>query len=494
MTIKKSIVPKINRLQHTDNLFLVYSMKNSFSLQQRVLLCLACSAIFFEAFDVSIVNLALPLMAADLHISLASAQWVQTVYLLSFGGCLLLGGRLCDYAGSKRIFLAGMTIFAAASLLAAISHQLPLLLLARAGQGFGAALAMPGGISLLSRHFKEEHQHRVAFGIFGAFAAIGFAGGLSLGGLVASAFDWRWIFGINPPIIAGVLITGVIFIPDEKLTARRSLPTGAAIWLTLLLFSYAIHESGDLGWKTFPCLLIVFVSGKLLLRFDQRQVSPFFEKGIYSSPTAIKGLIAFSLLGFSFLPFIAISTLALYEVMGWGVRSAGLLLFPFSIGSALVSAWILPRLFRKAGVANTGLLSLLCLVTGAVLLGAGIYTHNLPWYLAALLLVNSFSIAIGYPALTILSLTGVAPDKQGIAAGLQSAIYTIGSGIGLSVMGLCLRISSQPAVDTASTSTTPSTSASLLWACGVVVLGSGLAVMQLTTRRHNEAQSQNGQH
>lgn len=471
-------------------------MKNSFSLQQRILLWLACSAIFFEAFDVSVVNLALPLMAADLHISLASAQWIQTIYLLSFGGCLLLGGRLCDYAGSKRIFLAGMTIFGVASLLASISHQLPLLLLARAGQGFGAALAMPGGISLLSRHFKEEQQHRVAFGIFGAFAAIGFAGGLSLGGLVASAFDWRWIFGMNTPIIAGVLITGVVFIPGEKVAARRSLPAGTAIWLTLtlLLFSYAIHESGDLGWKTLPCLLVVIVSGILLLRFDQRQVSPFFEKGIYSSPTAIKGLIAFSLLGFSFLPFIAISTLALYEVMGWGVRSAGLLLFPFSIGSALVSAWILPRLFRKTGVANTGLLSLLCLVAGALLLGAGIYTHSLPWYLAALLLVNSFSIAIGYPALTILSLTGVAPDKQGIAAGLQSSIYTIGSGIGLSVMGLCLRISSQPAVDTASRITAPPTSASLLCACGVVVLGSGLAVRQLTARRHNEAQSQNGPH
>src|SRR6201991_1965775 len=445
-------------------------MKKSFSLQQRILLWLACSAIFFEAFDVSIVNLALPLMAADLRISLASAQWIQTIYLLSFGGCLLLGGRLCDYAGSKCIFLAGMTVFGLASLLASISHHLPLLLVARAGQGFGAALAMPGGISLLSRHFKEEHQHRAAFGIFGAFAAIGFAGGLSLGGLVASIFNWRWIFGMNTPIIAGVLITGIVFIPGEKVGVRRSLPAGTAIWLTLtlLLFSYAIHESGDLGWKTLPCLLAGVISGLLLLRFDQRQVSPFFERGIYSSPAAVRGLIAFSLLGFSFLSFIAICTLSLYEVMGWGVRSAGFLLFPFSILSALVSGWVLPQLFRRAGIARTGLLSLLCLVAGGLSLGAGIYTHSLPWYLAALLLVNSFSIAIGYPALTILSLTGVAPDKQGIAAGLQSSIYTIGSGIGLSVIGLCIRNSSHSAVDT-----------SLLCACGVVVLGGGLAVTLL---------------
>lgn len=443
-------------------------MKNSFSIQQRILLCLACSAIFFEAFDVSVVNLALPLMAADLNISLASAQWIQTIYLLSFGGCLLLGGRLCDYAGSKRIFMTGMILFGIASLLASISHQLPLLLLARAGQGFGAALAMPGGISLLSRHFKEEQQHRVAFGIFGAFAAIGFAGGLSLGGLVAAAFDWRWIFGMNTPIIAGVLLVGALFIPHETVAAGRSLPVITAIWLTLtlLLFSYAIHECGDLGWKTLPCLLMAIVSGTLLLRFDQRQASPFFEKGIYSSPAASRRLIAFSLLGFSFLPFIAICTLALFEVMGWGVRPAGLLLFPYSIGSALVSGWILPRMFRVIGVARTGLISLLCLLAGAVLLGAGIYSHRLPCFLAALLLVNSISIAIGYPALTILSLTGVAPDKQGIAAGLQSSIYTIGSGIGLSVMGLCLKSSLSPDI-------------SLLCACGVVAIGSVVAVLEI---------------
>jgi len=445
-----------------------------FSRRQYILLWLACSAIFFEAFDVSIVNLALPLMAADLHISLAAAQWIQTIYLLSFGGCLLLGGRLCDHAGSKRIFLAGMLIFGVASLLASVSHQLWLLLPSRAGQGFGAALAMPGGISLLSRHFKEEQQHRAAFGIFGAFAAIGFAGGLSVGGLVAAAFNWRWIFGMNTPVILLVLITGSIFIPKEKVSARPSLPIGTACWLTLtlLLFSFTIHEFADLGWKALPCLLVTIVSGVLLLRFDRTNERPFFERGVYSSPVAIKGLIAFSLLGFSFLPFIAIGTIALYEVMGWGVQAAGLLLFPYSILSALVSRWALPPLFQKAGIAGTGLFAMGCLLAGALLLGAGIYTHRLPWYLVALLLANSIAIAIGYPALTILSLTGVTPDKQGIAAGLQSSIYTVGSGIGLSVTGLCLRAFSHSLMDV-----------SLICACGVVVAGCGLAVLQLTARQ-----------
>lgn len=448
-------------------------MKNAFTFQQRVLLWLACSAIFFEAFDVSIVNLALPLIAADLHIPVAAGQWIQTIYLLSFGGFLLLGGRLCDYAGSKHIFMAGMSVFGAASVLAAFSHHLWLLLPARAGQGLGAALAMPGGISLLSRHFKEEQQHRAAFGIFGAFAAIGFAGGLSLGGMVAAAFDWHWIFGINAPVIALVLAAGSLYIPAEKVNVQTSVPVISSGWLTatLLLLSYVIHESGNLGWRTFPFLLAAGLSVFLWLRYDRRQAQPFFERGIYSSPVAFKGLVAFFLLGCCFLSFIAIGTLALYEVMGWGIQAAGWLLFPYSIGSALVSRWWLPVLFRRMGVSGTALLAFCCLFAGAVLLGAGIYTRCLPCYLAALLLVNSIAISIGYPALTILSLTGVAPDKQGVAAGLQSSINTIGSGIGLSVTGLCLQ-AFRPAVDV-----------SLLYALGVVAAGCILAVIQLFVRR-----------
>lgn len=448
-------------------------MRVQFTLQQRVLLWLACSAIFFEAFDIAIVNLALPLLAKDLHVSLASAQWVQTIYLLSYSGCLLLGGRLCDHFGSKRIFLAGMFLFGLASLLAALSHQLYELIPARAGQGIGASLAMPAAISMLSRYFKEEEQNRIAFGIFGAFAAIGFAGGLSLGGLVASAFNWRWMFGINPPVIALVLITGSLFIPNEESRKHSSLPVGTACWLTitLLLFSYSIHEVGDLGWKTLPLLAAAVISGVLLLKHDQRQQQPFFEHGIYRSPIAIRGLTAFTLLGFSFLPFIAIITLALYAVMGWGVQATGLLLFPYSIGSALVSRLLLPVLFKKAGVSGTGLISMCCLLLAASSLALGIYTHRLPFYLVALLLANSLSISIAFPALTILSLTGVPPDKQGIAAGLQSCINVIGSGIGLSAVGLCLRYGA--------------TGESLLCACVIVLSGSVLAVQQLmkATRR-----------
>lgn len=416
-------------------------MKNPLTFRQHVLLWLACSAIFFEAFDVSVVNLALPLLATDLGLPLATVQWVQTIYLMSFGGFLLLGGRLCDHTGSRRIFLAGMLLFGGASAVGACSHHLGWLLPARAGQGIGAALAMPAGISLLSIHFTEPRQQQAAFGIFGAFAAIGFAGGLALGGVIVSYLNWHWIFGMNVPVIAVVVVAGYRHIPRDKRATDGPLQTFMAIWLTatLLLLSYGVHESADGGWKAAACLLAAMLSGIALQRADRRQARPFFGRGIYSGPEHYRALGAFTLLGAAFLPFVFLCAFSLQALLGWNVLNTGLLLFPYSIGSALVSRLGLPRLYQAIGVRRTGILSIGCLLVGDLLLAAGIWHHLLVYWLIALLLVNSLSIAIGYPAFTVLSLAGVPPDKQGIAAGLQSSLYTMGSGLGLSLTGLCMQ-------------------------------------------------------
>ena len=416
-------------------------MKNPLAFRQHVLLWLACSAIFFEAFDVSVVNLALPLLADDLGLPLAAVQWVQTIYLMSFGGFLLLGGRLCDHAGSRQIFLTGMLLFGSASAVGACSHHLGWLLPARAGQGIGAALAMPAGISLLSEHFTEPRQQQAAFGVFGAFAAIGFAGGLAIGGVIASCLDWHWIFGMNVPVITAVVVAGHRWIPRNKPAKSSPLQTPMAIWLTitLLLLSYGVHESATGGWKAATCLLTALLSGIALRRTDRRQSRPFFGRGIYTDPGHYSILGAFALLGATFLPFVFICAFSLQGMPGWDTLTTGLLLFPYSIGSALVSRLLLPRLYQAIGVRRTGILSIGCLLAGDLLLAAGIWHHLLVCWLIALLLVNSLSIAIGYPAFTVLSLEGVPADKQGIAAGLQSSLYTMGSGLGLSLTGLCMQ-------------------------------------------------------
>ena len=437
-------------------------MNTAFSREQRILLWLACSAIFFEAFDVSIVNLALPVIAADLHIALATAQWVQTIYLLTFGGFLLLGGRLCDHYGSALIFIAGMSLFGCASALGYFSRDIALLLPARAGQGIGAALAMPAGISLLSRYFTGEQQQG-AFGIFGAFAAVGFAGGLAIGGMIATLLDWHWIFGVNVPVIAAVVVVAWRYIPrgprpgpgvagvdaagdarparTDATDAGDARPNGwIAAWLTatVLVLSGAVHEAARLGWVTLPCVAGALVSGVCLLRVDRKLRRPFFGAGVYRSREAYRGLAAFSLLGAGFLPFVFTCTLSLGVCLGQGILSTGLWLFPYSIGSALVSKFLLPRLYRRMQPRQVGLLAMILLLAGDVLLAGGIVSRQAGWFLGALLLVNSLSIAIGYPAFTVLSLAGVAPEKQGVAAGIQSTLYTVASGLGLSFISLSL--------------------------------------------------------
>ncbi len=427
-------------------------MKPALSREQRILLWLACSAIFFEAFDVSIVNLALPVIAADLHIALATAQWIQTIYLLTFGGFLLLGGRLCDHYGSAEIFIAGMGLFGCASALGYLSRDIALLLPARAGQGVGAALAMPAGISLLSRYFSGEQQQG-AFGIFGAFAAVGFAGGLAIGGMIATLLDWHWIFGVNVPVIAAVVVVAWRYIPrvprpgpgragaGSDTDAGDARPNGwIAAWLTatVLVLSGAVHEAARLGWVTLPCVAGALLSGLFLLRVDRRLRRPFFGAGVYRSQEAYRGLAAFSLLGAGFLPFVFTCTLSLGVCLGQDILSTGLWLFPYSIGSALVSKFLLPRLYRRMQPRQVGLLAMILLLAGDVLLAGGIVSRQAGWFLGALLLVNSLSIAIGYPAFTVLSLAGVAPEKQGVAAGIQSTLYTVASGLGLSFISLSL--------------------------------------------------------
>ncbi|MDO6435596.1 MFS transporter [Flavitalea sp. BT771] len=423
---------------------------SGFATRQRTILWLACSAIFFEALDVSVVNLALPVIAGDLHVSIAAAQWVQTGYLLTFGGFLLLGGRLSDYAGSKRIFLLGMLLFAGASALALLSHHIIPLLTARAAQGMGAALAIPGAISLISRHFEEGRPRQTAMGIFGAFAAIGFAGGLALGGIITSFYDWHWIFGINVPVILPVLAAGCYLIPGEKMNNAAPLSPLTACWLTatLLLFCYCIHEWNTLGWSVLPLLAAAGISGFTLLRYDRHHPQPFFAKDIFAGSAGLRALGASLILGISFLSFIFLCTLSLFEVMHWSVQAIGLLMFPYSIGSALVAKFFLPWLYTRMKVSQVALLAMICLAAGLLLLLTGVEARQLSWYLAALFLVNSVCISIAYPSLTILSLSNVPSARQGIAAGLQSATYSMGSSIGLSLVGCCLQAA---AADSSST-------------------------------------------
>lgn len=408
--------------------------------QKRVILWLACAAIFFEAFDVSIVNLSLQAIAGDLHISVAQAQWVQTIYVVAFGSFLLLGGRLCDHWGSKRIYRAGMLLFGVASALAFVTHIFPLLLVIRGAQGLGAALAMPAGISLLTHYFEEGRERNAAFGTFGSFAAIGFALGLALGGIITTYYNWHWIFSINVPFFAVILyLSKRIPAQNKTVSSSPNITTSAWLVINLLILCFAIHELPALGFIGVLLIVIACASFFIMVHFDQRLTNPFFSAGAFKG-NGRKAQVSSMLLGAVFLSYVFVTTLVLVNVFGLNGKTSGLLLFPYSIASALVSRYILPRWMHRMGVRNTARVSMLMMFGGAVFLGFGIYFEFLWLVCVSLLLVNTFCIAIAYPSLTILALDGVTPGNHGIAAGLQSSLYSIGTSIGLSLTALCLQL------------------------------------------------------
>lgn len=408
---------------------------------KNTILFLACTAIFFEAFDVSILNLSLTAIASDLNLHIATGQWLQTVYLVSFGGFLLLGGRLSDQLGAKRVFLGGMSLFAIASLTAALTNDLELLLVSRAAQGTGAALAMPAAIALLSLHFPDAQERNRALGIFGSFAAFGFGLGLAIGGILIRYLNWHWIFGINIPVFALILFIAYRHLPTDRIEKRLPMNVLTACWLciSLLILCYTIHELPVLGWYGVGGILLGGLSFIGMLQYDKRSTNPFFKPGAVTRKT-IKAQIASVLLGACFLSFLFLVTRTLLIDLRLDTRDAGFLLFPFSIISAFVSSYVLPRLFNKLGVSRSAALSLLFMALAFGFLFLAVYFHAMLFVLAALFCMNSFAIAIGYPALTILAVQGVAPAHQGSAAGLQSCLYSIGSSVGVSVTALFMQL------------------------------------------------------
>lgn len=419
-------------------------MERKTKQHKQVILLLACSAIFFESFDVSIVNLSLQSISSSIHVTLASTQWVQTVYLVSFGSFLLLGGRMCDHWGSKIIFLIGMFLFGISSLAASTCDGLGQLLFIRGIQGIGASLSMPAAIAIISLVFEEGTERNKAFGIFGAFAAIGFALALSLGGIITTYFDWHWIFSSTAPILFLVLLLGMKYLPAVVKDQDKKFNFSASILLvfSLLILCYGVHSISIRSFSWIVYILTGLSGAFVMLYYDRKSKNPFFDRAAISRIN-IRGQLSGFILGASFLGFVFIATLVLSDIFGMSNSNVGFLLLPFSILSALVSKVILPVLFRQFDVKGVVLISMFSLFAGTLILLIAATWKLYYLVLLALFLVNSCCIAIGYPSITILSLRGIKPEAQGMAAGIQSSLYTIGSSIGISFVSLFLTFKSE---------------------------------------------------
>jgi EmrB/QacA subfamily drug resistance transporter len=394
------------------------------------------TAQFMVVLDISIVNVALPSIKTDLHFSQESLQWVITAYSIFFGGFLLLGGRLADLFGRRRLLMAGLTLFTLSSLLNGLAWSEASLIAFRCLQGLGAAMMSPAALSILTTTFQEGRERNRALGIWGAVAGSGGAVGVLLGGVLTSAFSWPWIFFVNVPIgVAALAVTPVLVSESRaELTYRYFDLAGAAtITAGLMLLVYGMTRATQHGWATPATIGLLTASAVLIVSFfliESRSKAPLLPLRIFRLRTlAGSNLAALITSGSVFSQFFLL-TLYMQQVLHYSALKTGVAYIGLTLTTIACSA-VSQGLVTKLGVRRVlpvGLaLSAVALVLYAQVPVHGHYFRNLfPGFI-----ISGLGLALAFIPMSIGALTGVRPADAGIASGLISTSQQIGGAIGV---------------------------------------------------------------
>jgi EmrB/QacA subfamily drug resistance transporter len=402
-------------------------------------LALIVTAQFMVVLDVAIVNVALPSIKADLGFSQANLQWVISAYALLFGGALLLGGRLADLLGRRRIFIAGLAVFSISSLLCGLAWSEGTLIAFRAVQGLGGALLAPAALSLLMTTFAEGRDRNVALGIYSAAAGSGAAAGVLLGGLLTSYLNWSWIFFINVPVGAvAIALTPALLRESRADLGHRHFDVAGATSVTggLMLLVYALTRATSDGWGSATTLLLLVGSAALILAFiaiELRSRSPLLPMRIFRlRPLAVANVTMLLVGAIVFSEFFLL-TLYLQEVLQFSAVRTGTAFAAFAVTVVIVSN-LAQLIIARIGVQRT-------LVTGLLLMTAslGLLTR-LPvdgqyfWDLFPAFVLGGAGLGLSFVPITIASLTGVDRADAGVASGLINTSRQIGGAIGIAAV------------------------------------------------------------
>ncbi|MEU7569676.1 DHA2 family efflux MFS transporter permease subunit [Streptomyces fradiae] len=398
----------------------------------------ACAGTFLVVLDVSVVNVALPSMRADLGMSALALQWVVNAYSIAFSGFMLLGGRAADLFGRKRMFLLGLAVFTLASVAGGLAQEGWQLLAARAAQGLGAAVLSPATLTIVTSAVPEGPARTRAIGTWSAVGAGGGAAGGLVGGLLTDLLDWRWVLLINVPVGVAVLIVGALWIPEAQSGAGRRLDLPGAVLVTtgLAAFAYGVVQTEQAGWVA-ARTLVPLLGGVLLLAafvaVESRAREPLMPLKVFRSRAVASANVALFVVGSATFASWFFMTLYAQNVLGYAPLAAGAALMPSSAG-VILGAKLAPRLMPVLGARRLA-------VGGALLTATGFAWQSLMdadgAYLTDVLgpgILMMTGVGLLLTPLAAMATSGAAPGDAGLVSGLVNTSRTMGGAVGLAVL------------------------------------------------------------
>jgi MFS family permease len=401
-------------------------------------LILLCGVLFLDGLDVSMVGVALPSIQSDLGLTTSQLQWVVSGYVLGYGGLLLLGGRMADLLGRRRVLIAGLSVFTLASLAGGLVDDGTLLVLTRFLKGASAAFTAPAGLSIITTTFTEGPARNRALSIYTATGASGFSLGLVFGGLLTE-LGWRWTFLLPVPVAAAILFFVPRLIrPDRpQLGERRryDLPGAVALSAGMLLLVRTIVEAPDAGWTSAATILPLAGALALLAAFvaiERRTPQPLVRLGILRSGSLVRANLGMATVFGAYVAFQFVGTLYLQDTLGWSALHTALAFLP---GGAIV-AFGAPRIGPL--VDRFGTTRIIAVGAAAFVIGYALFLRvdAVPYWITFLptMLLIGIGFALCYPSLNIQATMGVADHEQGLASGLVNTSFQVGGALVLAIV------------------------------------------------------------
>ncbi|WP_054453772.1 MFS transporter, partial [Achromobacter aegrifaciens] len=403
-------------------------------------LMVLCLGVLMIVLDTTIVNVALPSIREDLHFTETSLVWVVNAYMLTFGGFLLLGGRLGDLLGHHRMFLAGLVVFTIASLACGLAQNQALLIGARAAQGLGGAVVSAVSLSLIMNLFTETGERARAMGVYGFVCAGGGSIGVLLGGLLTSALSWHWIFLVNLPI--GVVVYALCLrlipaAPPAAAGARLDVAGALSVTASLMLAVYAVVNGNEAGWTSTQSLTLLGAAAALMALFltiEARVESPLMPLGLFRLRNVATANVVGVLWAAAMFAWFFVSALYMQLVLGYSPMEVGLAFLPANLIMAAFSLGLSAKLVMRFGIRGPLATGLFIAALGLALFARAPADGSFAVDVLPAMLLLGLGAGVAFNPMLLAAMSDVEPSQSGLASGVVNTAFMMGGALGLAVL------------------------------------------------------------